>query len=203
MDQTQIGILAGVIGSLAYVPYIIAMIKRKTTPNKATWIIWSVLGIIIAASYYSAGARETAFVPFGNAIGIVVVTLLALRYGEDGWTSLDKGCIIGAGAGLILWAATSEPLMALYLTTMVDAIGGIPTIEKAWKRPESEDKLTWVMFVIANSVNILAIREWTLAIAMYPVYVLILSGVMVVLLFYPREDGKISGAGRKPPQRQE
>jgi hypothetical protein len=190
----MIGIIAGIISTIAFVPYIISMVRGKTTPNKATWAIWAVLGVIIAASYYAAGARETAYVPFGYAIGILAVSALSFKYGEEGWTALDKWCLAGAGAGLALWALTSEPLFALYLTTMVDAIGGIPTIKKAWERPGSEDKAAWLMFLLANALNLLAIREWTLAVAMYPVYVIILSGTMSALLIIPRKiPGKTGG----------
>jgi hypothetical protein len=201
MDQTQIGIISGIIGFLAFLPYIVSTFQGKTRPNKATWIIWSILGVIIAASYYAAGARETAMLPFAYALGMILTTAICLRYREEGWTALDKGCLAGAGAGLILWALTKDAAMALYLLTIVDAIGSIPTIEKAWKRPETEDKAAWAMFLIANALNILAINSWTFSVAMYPIYVIILSGTMCALLFFPRKAGKISDASRKPPQR--
>lgn len=191
----MIGLLAGIIGTLAFIPYAVSILKKETTPNKATWIIWAVLGIIIAASYYSAGARETAFLPFGYAIGIVGVAILVLKYGEGGWTLLDKLCLAGAALGLILWALTSDPVLALFLTTIIDAIGSVPTIKKTWERPGSEDKVTWILFLIANAINLFAIKQWTLSVAMYPVYVVILSSTMCALLLVPRKSGRNAKAG--------
>jgi len=183
----SIGQIAGIIGFLAFFPYILGTLKGTTKPNKATWIIWAVLGIIIAASYWSAGARDTAWTPIGYAFGIVVVAFLSLKYGEDGWTALDKWCLAGAGAGLVLWALTSEATLALYLTTIIDAIGGIPTIRKTYQRPESENRTAWLMFLAANSLNLLAISEWNLMVASYPVYVFVLSLIMNSLILWPRK----------------
>ncbi len=196
MEQATLGLLAGIIGFLAFVPYILDTLNRKTKPNKATWIIWAVLGLIIAASYWSAGARDTAWTPIGYAIGILAVAALSLKYGEEGWTALDKACLIGAGAGLAVWAITSEPVFAFVLTTIIDAVGGIPTILKAYRRPESESRAAWAMFLVANSLNLLAISEWSLVIALYPVYVFVLSITMNALILRPKSGRSSAVRGR-------
>jgi len=184
MEQPALGLLAGIIGFLAFVPYILDTLNHRTKPNKATWIIWAVLGMIIAASYWSAGARDTAWTPIAYAIGIVAVAALSLRFGERGWTALDRACLAGAGFGLALWWITNEPVFALYLTTAVDAIGAIPTISKAYSKPETESRAAWALFLVANSLNLLAINEWTMTIALYPIYVFILSLAMVMLILF-------------------
>jgi hypothetical protein len=180
--QGDIGLLAGVIGFLGFLPYIIGTLKGTTKPNKATWLIWAVMGLIIAASYYSAGARESAYLPGAYAIGIFAVAALSLRFGEKGWTKLDIFCLIGAGAGLLAWWATNEPAFALYLTIAIDAIGFIPTFRKAYAEPGSEDRLAWAIFLLADILNIFAIGEWTLASASYPVYVLVFTLALNALI---------------------
>ena len=185
---STLGIVAGIIGFIGFLPYALDTLNRKITPNKATWLIWAVLGIIIASSYYASGVRDTIWTPIAYAIGIVIVALLSLKYGEEGWTTLDKACLIGAAAGLVLWWYTSEPALAYGITTLVDAIGAIPTIEKAYARPESERNIAWLFFLLANSFNLLAIRQWDLTVALYPVYVFILSSAMSTLVFFPRKN---------------
>jgi Na+/H+ antiporter NhaC len=183
---SSIGMLAGVIEFIGFLPYILDTLNRRITPNKATWIIWAVLGIIIAASYYASGARDTAWMPIASAIGILIVALLSLKYGEEGWTLLDKTCLIGAGTGLALWWYTSDPELAYGITTIVDAIGALPTIKKAYDRPESERNIAWLLFFVACTLNLLAIRQWTPIVAFYPVYVFFLNSTMSTLVFLRR-----------------
>jgi len=191
------GIAAGIIGFSGFIPYIIGTLRGTTKPNKATWLIWAAMGAIIAASYFSAGATDSAWLPAAYAVGIFAVAALSLKFGERGWAKLDLFCLLGAGAGLLLWWLTSEPTFALYLTIVVDAIGFIPTFRKAYTNPESEDRLAWCLFLIADILNIFAISEWTLAQASYPVYVLVFTIVLNALLYLPKRGGVRGKEGRK------
>lgn len=191
------GISAGAIGFLGFIPYVIGTLRGTTKPNKTTWLIWAAMGVIIAASYFSAGASDSAWLPAAYAIGIFIVAALSLRFGEKGWTKLDLFCLLGAGVGLLLWWLTSEPTFALYLTITVDAIGFIPTLRKAYERPESEDRLAWCLFLVADALNIFAISEWTLAQASYPVYVLVFTLALNALLYLPKRGGVRGKEGRK------
>jgi len=193
MNPSLIGLLAAIISLVSFIPYIFDILNRKAVPNRATWIIWMVVGVIIAASYYAAGARESAYLPIANAIGLVFMAILVIRYGEGGLARLDVLCLAGAGLGLILWLLTSEPLFALYLTIGIDAIGALPTIKKTYERPESESNRAWLLYLVANSLNLFAITNWTLAIASYPVYVFIVAIIMNALIFWPRTK---AGKGR-------
>lgn len=192
LEPASIGMLAGIVGILGFVPYAFGIINRTTIPNKATWIVWAVLGAVIAASYYYAGAVESAWVPIAYSFGIFVIAILSLKYGQEGWTVLDKGCLAGAALGLAMWGLTGEPVSALYIATLVDAMGSLPTIKKTYEEPGSESKSAWALFTVAAVLNLFAIREWTLASASYPVYLVILDVVMLALIFRKTggEEGK-------------
>lgn len=192
LEQSVIGLVAGIIGFLGFVPYILDTISRRTRPNRATWIIWAVLGIIIAASYYASGARDTAWTPIAYALGIFFVMALSFRYGEDGWTRIDKACLICAATGLLLWWLTDNPLLTLYLMIFVDAAGAVPTIRKTYEKPESESRVAWAMFLAGNTLNLFAVGEWTAAIASYPVYLFVLDIIMIALAC------RKAGGRRKP-----
>jgi len=53
------GYLAGFFFILAFVPYFVQTLNRQTKPNRATWLIWTILGVLIFASYKSVGAENT------------------------------------------------------------------------------------------------------------------------------------------------
>src|SRR5688572_11025851 len=90
------GKVAGVVSFVAFVPYILAILRGETKPNRATWWIWTVVGFMLGASYYSSGANNTIWVPVSYIVGPLVTALLSIKYGEGGWNRFDKGCLLGA-----------------------------------------------------------------------------------------------------------
>jgi hypothetical protein len=190
-DQVIFGLIAGAISLAAFVPYIITSVRGKTRPNRATWFIWSVLGLILLASYYAVGARDTIWLMVGNQIGFFATLAVSMRYGEGGWTKLDKGCIVGAGLGLVAWLVFNSPLMALIMSIIMDFIGGIPTIRKAYHDPGSENRMTWFLFSAGNVFNLIAIgNDWTIPIAGYPVYMFLISSLILGILILRQDQLK-------------
>ena len=187
-DITAIaGKVAGVVSLVAFVPYIIATLRRQTKPNRATWWIWTVVGLMLGASYWSSGANHTIWVPASYIIGPLATAILSLRYGEGGWTRFDRYCLIGAGVSAVLWWVFSSPLVALSINLCIDCAGALPTVRKAYANPEGEDRLAWIMFFAGNSINLLAIEHWNFAIASYPVYMFFGSGIITALILRPRK----------------
>lgn len=186
MPYELIGKIAGALSFLAFVPYIVATIRGKNRPNRATWIIWSAVGVSLLASYAAAGARETLWVTVANLLAFVFVLILSVKYGVGGWTVFDGLCLFGAAFGLLLWWWFDSPLPTLYSGLFVDLVGALPTIRKSWVQPESEDLLTWILFVAANALNLFAIREWSLVMASYPVYMVFITALMVGVLVLSR-----------------
>jgi hypothetical protein len=82
---TVMGIGAGLLAFVEIAFYIAAIFGRdyrwhqiqKTVPNRASWIIWACVGIITAASYDAAGARETIWFAVVYALGFIIVALLS------------------------------------------------------------------------------------------------------------------------------
>lgn len=177
-----IGIAAGIISACGFIPYIIDTVKGRARPNRATWSIWSVLGVIAFASYYSAGARDSIYAPAGYMLGQIAVAALSVRYGKGGFSALDLACLCGAGAALALWAVSRSPMLALGMVMAADAFGAVPTIRKAYRDPASESFSGWLLLCAGNALNLFAISEWSLDMAAYPVYFFIINGMIFALV---------------------
>lgn len=175
MSHDVIGKIAAAISFLAFVPYIVATLKGRNRPNRATWIIWTAVGVSLLASYAAAGARETLWLSVANLVAFVAVLALSYKYGEGGWTPFDAACLFGAAFGFVLWWWFDSPLPTLFTGLFVDLVGALPTVRKVWKNPGSEDLFTWVLFVAANVLNLFALKEWNLAMASYPVYMVFVT----------------------------
>lgn len=176
------GRVAGFFSLAAFVPYILSTLRGRTKPNRATWWIWTVVGSLLAASYYASGARHTLWVAVSYVLGPLITAILSLKFGVGGYTRFDRGCLLGAGLGALLWWAFSSPLIALLINLGIDFLGALPTISKAYSEPRSEDPLAWSLFLLGNSLNLLAIERWRFSIAIYPVYMFLLSALVLLLL---------------------
>jgi len=181
------GRLAGIISLIAFVPYIVSILRGKTKPNRATWWIWTVVGCMLAASYYLSGAKETIWVPVSYLVGPLATSLLSLKFGEGGWTRFDRWCLFGAGASLVLWLAFSSPLIALLINLFIDFLGALPTIRKVYFDQKSEDPIAWGLFFVGNTCNLFAIGSFDFAIVVYPIWMFLGSGAVAMLLLIPRK----------------
>lgn len=181
--QNTIGILAGFISVVGFIPYIAAIYQKKTKPNQATWCIWTIVGFILLASYYSSGATSTIWVPACLAFGHLIIAIMAFIYGERDWSDFDKTCLIGTGISLILWWWYDSAIIALCLNIAIDFLGALPTIKKAYYKPHTEKALPWVLFLIAHILNLSALSfPWSFQIVAYPLYLFLVVATIVVLL---------------------
>ncbi|HSA58639.1 MAG TPA: hypothetical protein VLJ37_03035 [bacterium] len=187
------GIIAGALSFLAFVPYVLSTLRGRNRPNRATWIIWSAVGVSLLASYAAAGARETVWVAAANLLAFLAVLALSFKYGEGGWTFFDGACLLGAAFGLALWWWFDSPLPTLFSGLFIDLVGALPTVKKAWNDPASEDLLAWILFCAANAVNLLAIRTWNVAVASYPLYMVFITLVLVAILLLRRDSRSEGG----------
>lgn len=181
-----LGRLSGLLSLAGFIPYVIAILRGKTRPSLATWGIWAGVGAILCASAWAAGARASIWTPVSYALGPSVVTLFALRYGERGLSRFDLGCIAAAAASLLLWYLAETPLVALLINIVIDLVGALPTLRKTWHDPDSEDRLSWGLFCAANLVNLAAIERWRFAEAVYPVYLVGITGAVNAVIWWRR-----------------
>ena len=178
----SIGIFAGVLSFIGFLPYWWAIWQGQTRPNRATWWIWSVVGIAIALSYRAAGADATMWVPITYIIGPLGTSLLGIKFGEGGWTKLDRLCLVGVGIGLILWGLYRSPELTLIINIGIDLLGALPTIRKSWYDPKSENRLAWLCFAVASTCNLFAIDRWQWQVAIYPIYMFFITITIYSLL---------------------
>jgi len=181
--KATLGIVAGIIAFIAYIIYVVAILKRQSRPNRATWFIWTFVGLILAVSYYFSGAKNTIWVPFIEFIGPLIIAVLSIKYGEGGLKDkTDLICLIGAIISLALWFIFDSPVIALVTNLVIDAFALIPTIKKSYLRPQGEDFWAWFGTGTADTINIFAIEKFTFGVMVYPIYMFVLDLIIIILL---------------------
>lgn len=184
--RTIVGIIAGLVSILGFMPYLITIFQGKTRPNRASWWIWGVLSLILGLTYYSSGARDTIWVPAFYAIFQMIIAIVSIKHGEGGWNQFDRTCLLGAGGSLLFWWWFNSALLAIMINLTIDSLGALPTIKKCIFKPESEDLLSWALFFTANTLNLVAIEHWSVELLTYPLYLFCLSGIIFILLLLPK-----------------
>ena len=185
-----LGIIAGILALVGYIPYIYTTVRGKTRPNKATWIIWTVIGGLIAFSYLFEGDKNTIWLPLGYFIGPLIVAILSFRYGYSKWSKLDIACLVVGALSIIPWIILDNAIFTLLINVFIDATGAVPTLVKTYFEPETEDLTAWLIFFVANTLEVFAIEQWNLA-AIYPLYLFILAGLIVFFIMKNKVKKKI------------
>ena len=166
---------------VAFIPYILAIIQGVAKPSIVSWIIWASLDTV-----YFAAMRDKETVN-GQIIGAItgawIVVIIALKFGQSGWTRKDKIAIVGGAFGVILWALTSNALAAMIVSSVVAIWGSIPTFVSAFQEPGTEDKLAWTIFWLSCVAAIIAVPKWDLAHSLQPLTFFFIETVMMFILF--------------------
>lgn len=187
MNTPQIiGLTAGIAISLGYFPYTYEVLKKKTVPSRASWLIWSLSTIIIAVSVQLTGTTEAIWFPILDAVGCTLIFLLAIPYGSGGWTKTDRISFAICIASLIVWYFTGSPLVALLMNLSVYVSGYIPTIAKVWKNAHNESRAAWTFFFLGTVLNLIAVligNDTGFAVWFYPVVLMTAVGSLYLLLF--------------------
>jgi hypothetical protein len=171
MLQT-LAVLSVVFFLLASPPYIIDTLKGKTKPERATWFVFSVLGIIAFISQAKLGATWSLVFSGMDTVGSLIVFSLSINYGVGGWTVLDRIAlsVAACGVAVALWA--HQPLIALVGDLLADISGTVLTIYKTFRAPDSETTISWLLVGTGAFTGVLAVGSFNIALLLYPVYIM-------------------------------
>jgi hypothetical protein len=184
MEQLRLGIglSAGVLAILASVVYLLAILRGETKPDRGANVVWGVTSTISFFAYWAGGAEDSVWFAGGDFVVGVVMFFLALKYGY-GWTNKrHMPALAVALAGLLLWSITDDPFLALLCSASVDAVGYVLIVIKSYEAPASEDVKSWVIYLIAAILALLAVHEASLLVLFYPVYVIVATTAVLLAI---------------------
>jgi hypothetical protein len=191
------GVASGVLSTFAYIPYIIDTMARRTQPQRASWLIWSVLGSIAFFSQVFEGASTSLWFAGVQVTGTIIVFLLSIRTGIGAYlTRSDYAVLSVAAMGLVLWYFTETATYALAITISISLLGGLATAVKAYRDPDSETLTTWVVSLIASVCAVLSVGRFDPVLLAYPLYLLTLYTAFVIAILAGRVRRKARTALR-------
>jgi hypothetical protein len=94
-----------------------------------------------------------------------------------------------------MWVIFDSPMSALLINLLMNLLGTLPTIRKVFYQPETESRLAWTLFSLGNLLNPFAIEEWVFSMAVYPVSMVLIVGVVAALVLIPNRARGNDGQG--------
>lgn len=191
MDLKYIfSVASGVLMMASYIPYIVAILQKKTKPTKASWLIWATLDTITISGMYVEGALNSQILVAG--IGSWLVFFLSLKWSIPGWTKLDKFCLCSAFASILVWYISNNPVYGIVISLAISFIGSIPTFASAWKYPVREDRFAWNISWFSSICAVIAIPDWTWADSAQPITFLFIISIMMYILYINQLKPRVS-----------
>lgn len=179
---TLFAIASGIVLLFGGPSYVTDILKGKTKPQRVTWFIWSVLGIIAFGAQLKLGAHWSLVYVGLDALGNLAVFGLSLKHGVGGWTRLDKLALSIAGLGLVISFLAHSPLIALGGVVLADAAGASLTIRKVFHAPASETPITWLALGTSALLSAFSVGRMNASLLLYPLYLMVANyGVLTAM----------------------
>jgi hypothetical protein len=177
-----LGVLAGLAGVVGTVPYARHVVRGSTRPHVGTWLIWSVLAIVVLLSQHADGASWTLVMAGTHAVLTSLVLVLAIGRGARGLGRADRLLVALAGAGVAGWLVADAPLVATACVVAADAIAAAMMVPKTWRDPGSETLSTFVLAGAGGALAAGAVGGLDASLLLYPVYYCAVNGALAVLI---------------------
>jgi hypothetical protein len=174
---------------MAFWPYIRDIRRGKIKPHAFSWVIWGLTTFVVFLAQVQAQGGVGAW-PIGiSGLITIWVAILAFNKRADiAITRLDWAFLMVALSALPFWYFSANPLAAVAILTMVDALGFGPTFRKAYHHPFEEQLTIFVLFMARNAVSILALETYSLTTVLFPAVIALTSLLLILMVIYRRRS---------------
>lgn len=194
------GVLIAVTLLIGIFPYIRDILKGTTKPERASWLIWTVLFAIAFFTQLAEGARWSLIMPGLNFFVVFFIFMLAVKFGSGGLLRRDVISLIVAGLSLVVWALTKQPLAALLIIIAIDGSAAYLTLYKSYLEPETETLFLWIMSVLSGVFTVLTVNHLRFDLLVYPIFITLAdSSVVLAILLGRRRQGNTQSLSRQEP----
>ena len=181
-----LGVLAGVVGIADTIPDVGDILRGTTRPHRGTWLIWSVLSIVVCLSQRADGASWSLLMVGTQAVLTSLIFVLAIPRGEGGVSASDAILIAIASGGVIGWIVADEPIVATGCVVAADLIAAAMMVPKTFRDPESETLATFALASLSGMLAAGAVGTPDASLLLYPIYFGLVNGAIAILIHHRR-----------------
>ncbi|MGB4102357.1 MAG: hypothetical protein WBK91_10690 [Alphaproteobacteria bacterium] len=185
-SKEVLGIISVLIVAATFVAYFRDMFQGRVKPHSFSWIIWGLTTGIAAAARTVDEAGAGVWGQWVTAASCILCGLMAFKYGEKNITRSDLAAFVMALTAIPAWLATDNPLTAVIIVTIIDAIGYYPTIRKTYWHPYEEALYNYLTANIIHLLSLAATEHYTLTNTLFQIVFLIVNSLMVGMILWRR-----------------
>ncbi|MDX6572776.1 MAG: hypothetical protein QOC86_1932 [Gaiellales bacterium] len=184
--EAAFGVLAGILQLTATAPYLRDILGGSTKPQRATWMIWTSLSLVVLASQWASGATWSLALTAGQALSCGTVLALSIRRGAGGVSPLELALLGLAGLGVVGWQIAGNPTVATCSVVAADLVAVALMLPKTYRQPASETLATYAIGVASTLCALVAIGSSTASLWIYPLYILAADSAVVAVIVLRR-----------------
>lgn len=183
MLPDSFAIVGAIIGSLGGLYYLYETIVGRAQPNRVTWLLWGLFPLIIFVAQRVQGVEGQSWVSFVSGLNPLLIVAASILNKQAYWKTERRDYVLMAAAivGIVLWALTDNPNLALLFALLADLLAAVPTLIKAYTHPSSESWLAYAISAVGFGISVLAIHSITFENTAFVVYVFLLNLALAVL----------------------
>ena len=114
-------------------------------------------------------------------IGNGAVFVVSYKKGSREFGTAEKFSLALLVISTVIWLVLQEPYIGLVMSLVAHFIGGIPTIVRVAKRPDSEQAYYWYFFFAASLLSIITSDKSDIKAVVFPIYFACFDGLIIIL----------------------
>lgn len=180
-----VAVIGAILLIVGYVPYFKDVLARKTKPHMFTWLIWMITqGTATVALLHGGGKFGSVSLIIGTFL-VIAIFILSFKYGTKDITKSDKIILSLALLAVVVWWQLDNPLLSVFMVSVIDGAGYMPTIRKTINDPWSETLSFWIIMAAVSGLSILSNAEYNLLTVTY-LSVLFVANIIVSMICITR-----------------
>lgn len=183
MESSLLNLIIVVLGVLTYGSAIVQMYLKQYSPSLFSRAVWLLLGINSFAGVALGGGSVSAkLLAAILLVGNAGVCITSIWKGSREFGIVEQLSLLLFFVSCALWVMIDEPLINLALSLIAHFIGGIPTITRTLRRPQSEKALHWYFFFVASVLTIINSSSLSMRAIIFPLYFALFDGLIIALV---------------------
>jgi hypothetical protein len=176
--------LAAFLSLMGAYGYVRDTVRGVTSPNRVTWGLWGVEGILGFAVEIQQHVGLASVMTLMLGFVPCVVVAVSFKNPHSVWRigKFDVFCGLVSLAGLVFWFFINEPTVALISFVAADQIAALPTLRKSWIAPQTESPRVFFMGFLNCGITLLTLKHLTTGGVLFPGCILVTDLILGILI---------------------